>query len=138
LPPGTGDAPLSLAQSFPLAGAIVVTQPQQVAVSDAVRSIGMFDQLNVPVLGIVENMAGDFFGEGGGEKLATQHDLTFLGRVPLAAIVREGGDYGRPIVISDPDSEAGRAFHQLSQAVAARASVLMLQDAAVVPLNVIG
>ena len=138
LPPGTGDAPLSLAQSFPLTGAIVVTQPQDVAVSDALRSVAMFESLDVPIVGVVENMAGEFFGEGGGEKLATQRDLTFLGRLPMAAAVREGGDYGRPIVISDPDSAAGKAFAQLAQMVAARASVLMLQSADVIPLNVIG
>ncbi|MAS33494.1 MAG: chromosome partitioning protein [Anaerolineaceae bacterium] len=138
LPPGTGDAPLSLAQSFPLTGVIIVTQPQDVAVSDALRSVAMFEQLNVPVIGVVENMAGEFFGSGGGERLAQQRDLTFLGRVPLAASVREGGDYGRPIVISDPDSEAGQAFEQLAQTVAARVSVLMLQNADVIPLNIIG
>lgn len=138
LPPGTGDAPLSLAQSFPLTGVIIVTQPQDVAVSDALRSVAMFEQLNVPVIGLVENMAGEFFGSGGGERLAEQRDLTFLGRIPLAAPVREGGDYGRPIVISDPDSEAGQAFDQLAQTVAARVSVLMLQSADVIPLNVIG
>jgi ATP-binding protein involved in chromosome partitioning len=138
LPPGTGDAPLSLAQSFPLTGAIIVTQPQDVAVSDALRSVAMFEALDVPIVGIVENMAGDFFGTGGGEKLATQRDLTFLGRVPLAAAVREGGDYGRPIIISAPESEAGKAFQQLAESVAARASVLMLQRDDVIPLNVIG
>jgi len=138
LPPGTGDAPLSLAQSFPLAGAIVVTQPQEVAVSDALRSCAMFDQLNVPVLGIVENMAGDFFGTGGGEKLAAKREVPFLGRIPLSASVREGGDYGRPIVVTDPESAAGEAFQQLSQVVAARVSVVMLQSDDVIPLNVIG
>lgn len=138
LPPGTGDAPLSLAQSFPLTGTIIVTQPQDVAVSDALRSVAMFEQLNVPIIGVVENMVGDFFGSGGGEKLAEQRNLTFLGRVPLAASVREGGDYGRPIVINDPDSAAGQAFHQLAQTVAARVSVLVLQNADVIPLNVIG
>lgn len=138
LPPGTGDAPLSLAQSFPLTGAIIVTQPQDVAVSDALRSGAMFEALNVPILGIVENMTGEFFGEGGGEKLATERGWTFLGRVPLNAEVRKGGDYGRPISVIDPDSDAGRAFHALSQTVAARASVMMLQNADVIPLNVIG
>ncbi len=138
LPPGTGDAPLSLAQSFPLAGAIVVTQPQGVAVSDALRSVAMFEQLNVPIVGVVENMAGDFFGTGGGEKFAQDRELEFLGRIPLAAAVREGGDYGRPIVSSEPDSEAGRAFHAMSQRIAARVSVLMLQSADVIPLNIIG
>ncbi len=138
LPPGTGDAPLSLAQSFPLTGAVIVTQPQDVAVSDALRSVAMFEQLNVPIAGIVENMTGDFFGEGGGEKLAEQRNIPFLGRVPLAAAVREGGDYGRPIVMTEPDSPAGEAFQTLAQTVAARISVLMLQSADVIPLNIIG
>ncbi len=138
LPPGTGDAPLSLAQSFPLTGAIIVTQPQDVAVSDALRSIAMFEQLNVPIVGIVENMAGDFFGTGGGEKLAQERKVAFLGRIPLAAAVREGGDYGRPILVSEPDSEAGVAFRQLSQTIAARTSMLILQSADVIPLNIIG
>lgn len=138
LPPGTGDAPLSLAQSFPLTGVIIVTQPQEVAVSDALRSIAMFETLNAPILGVVENMAGEFFGEGGGEKLAQERGVPFLGRIPLAAEVRIGGDYGRPIVIHDPESAAGQAFHRLAQTVAARASVLMLQSADVIPLNIIG
>ncbi|MGQ9887395.1 MAG: Mrp/NBP35 family ATP-binding protein [Aggregatilineales bacterium] len=138
LPPGTGDAPLSLAQSFPLTGAIIVTQPQEVAVSDALRSIAMFETLNVPIVGVVENMAGDFFGEGGGETLAQQRGVPFLGRIPLDAEIRKGGDYGRPVVISAPESQAGQAFVKLSQAVAARASVLMLQSADVIPLKVIG
>jgi ATP-binding protein involved in chromosome partitioning len=138
LPPGTGDAPLSLAQSFPLTGAIIVTQPQDVAVQDALRSINMFEQLNVPILGVVENMAGDFFGTGGGETLSTQQNVPFLGRVPLNAEVRKGGDYGRPVVAVDPDSDAGKAFHGVAQAVAARVSVVMLQTADVIPLTVIG
>ncbi|RMG76484.1 MAG: chromosome partitioning protein, partial [Chloroflexi bacterium] len=137
LPPGTGDAPLSLAQSFPLAGAVIVTQPQGVAVADALRSIAMFEQLNVPIVGIVENMAGEFFGQGGGEKLAMERDLPFLGRIPLDPSVREGGDYGRPVVAVSPDSEAGKAFTELSQQVAARASVLMLQNSDVIPINII-
>jgi ATP-binding protein involved in chromosome partitioning len=138
LPPGTGDAPLSLAQSFPLTGVVIVTQPQDVAVSDALRSIAMFETLNVPVIGVVENMAGDFFGEGGGERLAQERGVPFLGRVPLSAEVRKGGDYGRPIVVNQPDTPAGQAFYHLAQAVAARASVLMLQNADVIPLNIIG
>ncbi|MCU0512797.1 MAG: Mrp/NBP35 family ATP-binding protein [Anaerolineae bacterium] len=138
LPPGTGDAPLSLAQSFPLAGAIIVTQPQSVAVSDALRAIAMFDQLNVPVLGVVENMTGEFFGSGGGEQLAQERNVPFLGRVPLAASVREGGDYGRPAVLHDPDSPAGQAFHTLARTVAARISVVMMQNADIIPINIIG
>lgn len=138
LPPGTGDAPLSLAQSFPLTGAIIVTQPQDVAVSDALRSIAMFETLNVPIMGVVENMAGDFFGEGGGEKLAQERNVPFLGRIPLDADVRKGGDLGRPIVVTQPENPAGQAFQKMAQTVAARASLLMLQSADVIPLNIIG
>lgn len=138
LPPGTGDAPLSLAQSFPLAGAVIVTQPQSVAVSDALRAAAMFDQLNVPVLGIIENMAGDFFGTGGGEKLAAERNVPFLGRVPLSSNVREGGDYGRPVVVDAPDSPAAKAFVAIARAVAARTSVVMMQNADVIPINIIG
>lgn len=137
LPPGTGDAPLSLAQSFPLTGVVIVTQPQEVAVSDALRSVAMFETLNVPVLGIVENMAGDFFGSGGGERLATERNIPFLGRIPMAANVREGGDYGRPVVATDPESIAGQSFFALSQVVASRASLALLQSADVIPLNII-
>jgi len=138
LPPGTGDAPLSLAQSFPLTGVIIVTQPQDVAVSDALRSAAMFDQLNVPVLGIVENMAGDFFGSGGGERLANERKVPFLGRIPLDAEVRKGGDYGRPVAVVSPESPAGQAFAKMAQTIAARISVVMLQTADVIPLTVIG
>ncbi len=138
LPPGTGDAPLSLAQSFPLTGVIVVTQPQDVAVSDALRSIAMFETLNVPILGVVENMAGEFFGEGGGEKLAQERGVPFLGRIPLEAEVRKGGDYGRPVVVTQPDTAAGQALQKMAQTIAARVSVVMLQTADVIPLNVIG
>lgn len=138
LPPGTGDAPLSLAQSFPLTGAVIVTQPQEVALTDALRSAAMFETLEVPLLGVVENMSGEFFGSGGGETLAEQRGLAFLGRVPLAADVREGGDYGRPLVVTAPQSPAGQALVAVAQLIAARASVLMLQGSDVIPLNVVG
>jgi ATP-binding protein involved in chromosome partitioning len=138
LPPGTGDAPLSLAQSVPLMGAVIVSQPQDVAVADALRSIGMYVQLNVPILGVVENMAGELFGQGGGEKLAQEQNVPFLGRIPLEASVRQGGDYGRPVVLSAPDSPAAKAFRQLARDVAARVSVVQFQNADVIPLNVIG
>lgn len=137
LPPGTGDAPLSLAQSFPLTGAIIVTQPQDVAVSDALRSAAMFDQLKVPILGIVENMAGEFFGSGGGERLAKERGVPFLGRIPLDAEVRKGGDFGRPTVIHAPETPAGRAFAEMARNAAARISVVMLQSSDVIPLTVI-
>ncbi len=138
LPPGTGDAPLSLAQSFPLTGSIIVTQPQDVAVSDAIRAAAMFDQLKVPVLGVIENMSGDFFGSGGGERFAESRGVPFLGRIPLAAKIREGGDYGRPVVIHSPDTPSGRAFRKVSEIAAARISVAMLQGADVIPIDIIG
>lgn len=138
LPPGTGDAALSLAQSVPLTGAVIVTQPQEVAVEDARRAIGMFGKLNVPVLGVVENMAGEVYGQGGGENLAQVHKVPFLGRVPLAGKVREGGDYGRPVVIAEPESEAGKAFFDVAQQVAARVSVVAMAQSDVIPLNIIG
>lgn len=138
LPPGTGDAPLSLAQSFPLTGSIIVTQPQAVAVADAIRAAAMFDQLKVPVLGVIENMSGEFFGSGGGEKLAESRGVPFLGRIPMSADVREGGDYGRPTAIHSANSAAGRAFRKMSEVVAARISVVMLQGADVIPINIVG
>lgn len=137
LPPGTGDAQLSLAQSVPLTGAIIVTQPQSVAVDDARRGLAMFEKLNVPILGVIENMAGDLFGEGGGALLASERNVPFLGSVPLTAAVRIGGDTGHPVVVDDPDSPAGLAFHELAKTVAARVSVMLLSQSNVIPLNVI-
>lgn len=137
LPPGTGDAQLSLAQSVPLTGAVIVTQPQEVALTDAAKGLAMFEELQVPILGVVENMAGEYFGQGGGEKLARQHGVPFLGRIPMEARVRIGGDSGRPIVVDAPDSPAGQAFRQLAQAVAARISVVTLAQNDVIPLNIV-
>lgn len=137
LPPGTGDAQLSLAQSVPLTGAVIVTQPQEVATDDAARGLRMFEELDVPILGVVENMAGEFFGEGGGEKLAQATNVPFLGRIPLDAQVRIGGDTGHPIVVAAPESPAGKAFDNLAEAVAAKASVAMLSRQDVIPLNII-
>lgn len=137
LPPGTGDAQLSLAQSVPLTGAIIVTQPQSVAVDDARRGLAMFEKLNVPIVGVVENMSGELFGEGGGEQLAAEREVPFLGRIPLEASVREGGDSGHPVVADDPDSPAGQAFHAVAQAIAARISVMVLAAQNTIQLNVI-
>jgi ATP-binding protein involved in chromosome partitioning len=128
LPPGTGDAQLSLAQSVPLTGAIIVTQPQDVALSDAQKGLVMFGKLDVPILGVVENMSGEFFGEGGGERLSQEYNVPFLGRVPLDVQVRVGGDRGRPIVLTDPESAAGQAFAQIATQVAARISVMALRE----------
>jgi len=127
MPPGTGDAQLSLVQATMVHGAVIVTTPQDVAVGDALRGVKMFERVNVPVLGIVENMSWlecphcgkpmSIFGEGGGQSLATECNLPLLAQVPLYPRVREGGDSGRPIVVGDPTSAAARAIDGLAGAV---------------------
>ncbi len=124
LPPGTGDAQLSLAQLVPLTGGIIVSTPQNVALADARRGITAFQRLEVPVMGIVENMAGDVFGEGGGEQAAQALRVPFLGRVCLEPGIRTGGDAGQPVVIADPNSESAAALRAIAQKVAAQVSVL--------------
>jgi ATP-binding protein involved in chromosome partitioning len=136
LPPGTGDAQLTLAQSVPLTGAIIVTTPQDVALGDAVKSLAMFRTLDVPIIGIVENMGTficpncghptDIFGTGGGARMAQRLGVPFLGSVPIDPRVRDGGDNGKPIVAIDPDGLAGQALKQISRDVAARVSVINL------------
>lgn len=137
MPPGTGDAQLTLAQAVPMAGAVIVTTPQNVALQDARRGLRMFQQLNVPVLGIVENMSYfippdlpdrqyDIFGSDGGKNTADELGLPLLGGVPLEIDVREGGDRGLPIVLNDPESASAKALVAIAQQVAARASVAAL------------
>ncbi|MFO7683497.1 MAG: Mrp/NBP35 family ATP-binding protein [Chloroflexota bacterium] len=140
LPPGTGDAQLTLAQVLPLTGTVVVTQPMQVAVSDALRGLKMFEKLDVPILGVVENMSGDFFGTGAGQILADENNTQFLGSIPLEANVRVGGDAGAPIVISHPDSPAAEAIRDMARKVAARVSVINLssKDSNFIPIEMIG
>ncbi len=148
LPPGTGDTQLSLAQSVPLTGGIIVTTPQEVALIDARKGLATFKQLEVPILGIVENMGAytdpqtgaqiSFFGEGGGERMADEFDVPFLGSVPLDPQVRVGGDTGRPVVIDQPDSPAAQALAQVAKQVAARVSVLSFAQKDTIPLQVIG
>jgi ATP-binding protein involved in chromosome partitioning len=128
MPPGTGDAQLSLVQTTKLAGAIIVTTPQEVSVGDALRGVRMFERVEVPVLGIVENMSWlecphcgkpmALFGEGGGQRLADEVGLPLLGQVPLYQPVMKGGDTGVPIVVADPNSSAAKAL----RAIAARLS----------------
>ncbi len=138
LPPGTGDAQLSLAQAIPLSGAVIVTQPMQVAAADALRGLKMFEKLEVPIIGVVENMSGEFFGSGAGEQLSATYDTEFLGAVPLDANVRIGGDVGQPIVVSHPESPAAQAFREITRHVAARVSVLTLSsDDNVIPITMI-
>ena len=140
LPPGTGDVAISMAQLVPLTGAVVVTTPQAVSLSDVGRAVEMFRRLEVPVLGVVENMSGfvcphcgretAIFGEDGGRQLAERMGVPFLGRIPLDPRVREGGDAGRPLVIAHPDSPAAQAMRDIARQIAARISVLNLSEPA--------
>ena len=123
LPPGTGDVPLSLAQSLPLSGVIIVTLPQAVSIEDASRGLEMFRTLEVPILGVIENMTGEFFGSGGGKDLAQIARVPFLGSVPMEQGVRIGSDTGEPIVISHPESNASKALISIAGQVAARISI---------------
>ena len=127
LPPGTGDAQMSLAQNVPLTGGVIVTTPQEVALSDAKRGISAFNKLDVPVIGIIENMSGEIFGSGGGEKAAIEMGLDFLGRIPLDAQIREGSDIGKPVVISEPDSETALNFRSIAKVLAGKISVIQLK-----------
>ena len=129
MPPGTGDAQLSLVQATHVHGAVIVTTPQDVATGDALRGAKMFQRVNVPVLGIVENMSwfecphcgkpSAIFGSGGGERLATSLELPLLGQVPLYPRVMEGGDGGLPIVTADAGSSAARALIAIAGRIAA-------------------
>jgi ATP-binding protein involved in chromosome partitioning len=123
LPPGTGDASLSLAQMLPLSGVIIVTLPQAVSLEDASRGLSMFRTLEVPILGVIENMRGDFFGSGGGEDLARIAKVPFLGAVPMEQSVRIGGDAGEPVIAAYPSSGAAKAFETIACQVAARISI---------------
>jgi ATP-binding protein involved in chromosome partitioning len=129
MPPGTGDVALSLSQTVPVAGAIVVTTPQQVSLADSRRAVRMYEKLNVPTLGVVENMSyyecpschdeAEIFGRGGGQRMAEEMGVPFLGRLPIYQPIRVGGDVGIPLVIAEPDSHATQAFlHVASQAAA--------------------
>lgn len=137
MPPGTGDAQLTLAQAVPMAGAIIVTTPQNVALLDSRRGLKMFQQLGVPVLGIVENMSYfippdlpdrqyDLFGSGGGEKTAQELEIPLLGCIPLEINLRQGGDRGLPIVVAEPESASAQALIAIAKAIAAKVSVAAL------------
>jgi ATP-binding protein involved in chromosome partitioning len=133
MPPGTGDVALSLGQTVPVAGAVVVTTPQQVSLADSRRAVAMYRKLNIPTLGIIENMSyfacptcaseSDIFGTGGGERMATSLGVPFLGRVPLYQPIREGSDNGVPLLISDPDAPAARAITAAAERLAAQVSI---------------
>lgn len=119
LPPGTGDIQLTLIQKTPLDGAVVVSTPQEVALADARRAHALFQKVGVPMLGLIENMSGPIFGTGGAEAEAGRLGVPFLGDLPLDASVREAGDAGTPVVISEPDGEVGARFAAIAGRVAA-------------------
>jgi len=134
LPPGTGDAPLTVAQTIPITGILVVTTPQEVAMNVAVKAIGMFNKLNVPIIGVVENMSYlqcpdcnsqiHIFGKGGGQKISQQYNVPFLGEIPLHPQIMEGSDIGKPITISQPESLQTNAIIKIAKLVAGRVSVI--------------
>ena len=142
MPPGTGDVQLSLAQLVPVQGAVLVTTPQEVAVADVRRALRMFEAVNVPILGVVENMSYfiapdtgtryDIFGAGGGQRLAEQYHVPYLGAVPLGLDVREGGDRGVPIVVGQPDSPQAHAFRRVAEEVARQVSIEAMKPELVV------
>jgi ATP-binding protein involved in chromosome partitioning len=142
MPPGTGDVQLSLAQLVPVQGAVLVTTPQEVAVADVRRALRMFETVAVPILGVVENMSYfiapdtgtryDIFGAGGGERLAAQYHVPYLGAVPLGLDVREGGDRGLPVVVGQPDSAQALAFRRVAEEVARQVSIEAMKPELVV------
>ena len=134
LPPGTGDIPLTLAQTIPITGILVVTTPQDVASNVAVKAIGMFDKLNVPIIGVVENMSSFIcnkcnekhyiFGEGGAKKISEQFNIPFIGEIPLNSGIMSGSDLGKPIMLTDPDSVSADAFRTSAKNIAAQCSII--------------
>jgi ATP-binding protein involved in chromosome partitioning len=146
MPPGTGDVALSLSQTVPVAGAIVVTTPQQVSLADSRRAVAMYKKLNIPPLGIVENMSyfacpdcgheSDIFGRGGGERMAADLGVPFFGRIPIYQPIREGSDAGVPLMIAEPDSPAARAFLEVAERMAAQVSIASY-NRPTIPLTVV-
>ncbi|MEP7118498.1 MAG: Mrp/NBP35 family ATP-binding protein [Acidobacteriota bacterium] len=139
MPPGTGDVALSLSQTVQVAGAVAITTPQVVSIADTRRAVRMYEKLNIPALGVVENMSyyacpnchieSDIFGHGGGEALATEMSIPFLGRLPVYQPIRIGGDRGIPLVVAEPQSPAGRGFFQLAERVAIRTAIAAHENA---------
>ena len=134
LPPGTGDIPLTLAQTIPITGILVVTTPQDVASNVAVKAIGMFEKLNVPIIGVVENMSHFIcpncdekhyiFGDGGAKKISEQFNMPFLGEIPLNSGIMSGSDVGKPIMITNPETPSADAFRAAAKNIAAQCSIL--------------
>jgi ATP-binding protein involved in chromosome partitioning len=146
LPPGTGDAPLSLTQSLPLSGALIVTLPQKVSLEDARRGLEMFRTMDVPLLGVVENMSFlelpdgshfDVFGQGGGRLLAEQTGTRYIGAIPMDPSVRQAGDNGVPVVISHPESAVAMALKAVAEDASIETARLALQGGNVIPLDIL-
>jgi ATP-binding protein involved in chromosome partitioning len=147
LPPGTGDIQLTLAQQVPVSGAIIVTTPQDIALLDARKGLKMFEKVEVPVLGIVENMSihicsqcgheEHIFGEGGGTRMAEQYDVDFLGALPLDKRIREETDSGKPTVVAEPDSRISQIYREIARRTAAKLSLKTKDYAARFPQIVI-
>ena len=146
MPPGTGDVALTLGQTVPVAGAIVVTTPQQVSLADSRRAVAMYKKLNIPTLGIVENMSyfvcpncrheSDIFGKRGGERLADELGVPFLGGIPIYQPIREGSDAGVPLLISEPDAPAAKAIVEVANRAAAQISIAAYKQPTI-PLTVV-
>jgi len=147
MPPGTGDIQLTLAQRVPVAGAVIVTTPQDIALADARKGLKMFEKVSVPVLGIVENMsihvctncghAEHIFGAGGGARMAQQYDVKLLGELPLDAHIREEADSGRPTVVAAPDSARAKAYFEMARRTAAALAIRARDRSSVFPKIVI-
>ncbi len=148
LPPGTGDIPLTLAQTIPITGILVVTTPQDVASNVAVKAIGMFEKLNVPIIGVVENMSGfvcgncgqrhDIFGEGGAKRIGEKFKIPFIGEIPLNSGIMSGSDLGKPIMLTHPDSPSSDAFRTSAKNIAAQCSIIaarLREEEAAAPEN---
>jgi ATP-binding protein involved in chromosome partitioning len=147
LPPGTGDIQLTLAQQVPVSGAIIVTTPQDIALLDARKGLKMFEKVEVPVLGVVENMSihicsqcgheEHIFGEGGGMRMSEQNDVDFLGALPLDIRIREETDSGKPTVVAEPDSRISQIYREIARRTAAKLSLKTKDYAARFPQIVI-
>jgi ATP-binding protein involved in chromosome partitioning len=147
LPPGTGDIQLTLAQQVPVSGAVIVTTPQDIALLDARKGLKMFEKVEVPVLGIIENMSihicsecgheEHIFGEGGGERMSEQHNVDFLGALPLDKRIREETDSGKPTVVAEPDSRIAQIYREIARRTAAKLSLKTKDYAARFPQIVI-
>jgi ATP-binding protein involved in chromosome partitioning len=147
MPPGTGDIALSLSQTVPVSGAVVVTTPQTVSVADTRRAVRMYQKLNIPTLGLVENMShfvcpscsheSDIFGKGGGEALAQELSVPFLGRIPIYEPIRVGGDTGVPIMVGERNSPAAAAIRAAAERLAAQLSIASYKTKSSIPLTVV-